>query len=153
MSYAEQQWTVDQVNEKIQSSDAGKDLYLAGVPRGTPISTSSASLSVTGSGWIFYMSSSHIAQGNTQIIMTVDNDITYQIKPYDTLTATIVFDPNTYDYFNNATAISKNPIFDRGTTKINKPIRFNTGFSCTISVISGKSNGSIVYALDETYNK
>lgn len=33
MSYAEQQWTVDQVNEKIQSSDAGKDLYILGIPR------------------------------------------------------------------------------------------------------------------------
>lgn len=37
MSYAEQKWVADRINKEIRKSNLGKDMYIAGIPRGSAI--------------------------------------------------------------------------------------------------------------------
>lgn len=170
MSYAEQQWTVDQVNEKIQSSDAGKDLYIAGIPRGIPIKNiyggraivnpggSFVGGTISGSGLItgVYSSVSSRSQSPSGITtVTIDDGV-------QTVSAT----SNAYYNGGNPTSSSKNTVFDSTTlntvnineptinagSTFNKPLTFKNGFSFTVSNSSSQYtadsiSGSVDYIL------
>lgn len=156
MSYAEQKWTVDQVNKKIENSDTGKDLYIAGVPRGLELKSINSSVFISGAGWVVSIYAFHRSSqyGSAMATITLDEERIY------TATATLPWGSSRYDIDANI-VLDQNTIVSRDTNSsiaadgnsviINKPLRFEQNMSAVLTG-PGVDYCLVYYILDPSYS-
>lgn len=159
MSWAEAKWTVGQVNEAVNDSEFGKDLYISGIKKGVPAKVVSGSVSsgntifatITGKGYIVGVraSASKTYSDNSpssNVTVTVDNAQTLSSNATVGTSNNITFDGSNLAGVDVTKNIS-------GPNVINMPVIFNNGFSARLEIggympSSGNTaHGSVEYIL------